>query len=151
MFIRLGDRGRPHQEDLERPGVGVLRNVVISNIAAKGADAIGCSITGPPGHLVERITLRDDHIEFAGGSAAEQARRVPEELPDKYPEYRMFDTLPAYGFYLRHTRGIRMDGVSLVTKTPDARPAIAQDDVEACTLTGIVENAADHSRGKREP
>lgn len=151
VFIRLGDRGRPHQEGLERPGIGALRNVVISNITATGADAIGCSITGLPGHPVEHIILRDVRIEFAGGGTAEQAQRIPGELPDKYPEYRMFDTLPAYGFYLRHARNVSMDGVSLVTKTPDARPAIVQDDVEACTFTGIVENAADHSQEKKQP
>lgn len=141
LFVRLGDRARPYQEGMDRPGVGTLRNIMLSNITATGADAIGCSVTGLPGHPVENVSLRDIRIEFAGGGTTEQAQRVPEELPDKYPEYRMFDALPAYGLYLRHVRDIRLDGVSLVTKTPDARPAIVQDDVEGCILTGIVENA----------
>lgn len=141
VFIRLGNRARPYQKDMEAPGVGALRNVSLSTIVATGADATGCSITGLPGHPVENISLRDIRITFAGGGTEEDAKRIPEELPEKYPEYRMFGTLPAYGFYIRHARDIRLDDVSLTTDTADARPAIVQEDVEGLALTEIRDNS----------
>lgn len=141
VFIRLGNRARPYQKDMNAPGVGTLRNVSLSTIVATGAAMTGCSITGLPGHPVENISLRDIRIVFAGGGTEEETKRIPEELPEKYPEYRMFGTLPAYGFYIRHARDIRMDGVSLTTDTADARPAIVQEDVEGLALAGIRDNS----------
>lgn len=128
VFVRLGDRARPFMAGMERPGAGVLRNVSISHIVATGADQIGCSITGLPGHCVENVAISDVRIEFAGGGTADDAARVPDELPEKYPEYRMFGTLPAYGFYVRHARNVRLVDVSVSTRTPDARPPLVQED-----------------------
>ena len=34
----------------------------------------------------------------------------------------MFGVLPAHGLYVRLARGVRIDGLSLKTDTPDARP-----------------------------
>lgn len=140
IFIRLGNRARPYQEGMTPPGVGVLRNVSISTIIATGADGTGCSITGLPGHPVENVVLRDVRIEFAGGGTEADAKRIPEEKPDRYPEYKMFGPLPAYGFYLRHANGIRMDGISLTTKADDARPSIVQEDVEDLTIDYLEDN-----------
>ncbi len=141
IFIRLGNRARPYQKEMDAPGIGALRNISLSNIVATGAGTVGCSITGLPGHPVENIVLRDVRIEFAGGGTEEDAKRVPDELPDKYPEYKMFGTLPAYGFYLRHAKNIRMDGISLTTKTDDARPSLAYEDVENLTVNTLVDNS----------
>ena len=44
LFIRLGDRGRPFTEGQERPGVGTLRDVTVSNVYATAAGNIGCPI-----------------------------------------------------------------------------------------------------------
>ena len=135
IFVRLGNRVRPFQDGMERPGTGVLRNVSISDVVATGADVVGCSITGLPGHPVENVSLRNVRIVFAGGGTAEFAGRVPPEQEEKYPEYRMFEELPAYAFYCRHARGISLDGVSVAVQQPDARPALVCDDVQALTVT----------------
>jgi len=134
IFIRLGDRGRPYHDGMDRPGVGRLRNVSISHVIATGADVTGCSITGLSGHPVEGIALSDIRIEFAGGGTAEDAARVPDELPDKYPEYKMFGKLPAYGFFIRHADDVRLLDVSVTTGTPDARPALVSADCRRLEL-----------------
>jgi hypothetical protein len=41
----------------------------------------------------------------------------------------MFGDLPAYGFYLRHLKGIVMDDLRLSFNSPDNRPALLLDDV----------------------
>jgi hypothetical protein len=130
VFVRLGNRARPFKEGMEKPGIGRLRNVLISNVQASGANKVGCSITGLPGRPVENITL--DHIrsEFTGGGTLEDARSQVPENPDKYPEYSMFGVLPAYGFYCRHARNITFDHVETSLASPDQRPALVSEDVE---------------------
>lgn len=134
IFVRLGNRARPFQDGTEKPGMGALRNVSINNVVATGADRVGCSITGLPGFPVENVSLSNIRIEFSGGGTTEMAGSTPAEQEEKYPEYRMFGELPAYGFYCRHARGISLDGVSVTVKEPDARPALVCDDVEVLAV-----------------
>jgi len=42
----------------------------------------------------------------------------------------MFGTLPAYGIYLRHIKGLTFEDVTLETSAPDLRPALDGEDVE---------------------
>jgi len=76
------------------------------------------------------LNLNDVRLEFVGGGTAEQARRIPEELPAAYPEFKMFGPLPAHGLYCRHVRSLRLRDVKLVCDKPDPRPPIVCSDVE---------------------
>ena len=49
----------------------------------------------------------------------------------------MFGTLPAYGFYLRHARGVTLDNVRLRYEGTDARPALVCDDVADLDLFAL--------------
>jgi polygalacturonase len=129
LFVRLGDRARPFVEGQPRPPVGTLRGVQISNIQGTATQKTGCAIAGLPGHPVEDVWLENIRLQFPGGGADTDARRVPPEEADKYPEYKMFGTLPAFGMYCRHVRGLRTQGLALSTAKPDARPAVAYEDV----------------------
>lgn len=129
VFIRLGNRARPVSAGSPRPGTGKMSGIMICNIQARNAGKTGCAVSGIPGSSIEDITLKDIHISFAGGKGKNPDSHVPEELPDKYPEYSMFGDLPAYGFYLRHIKGIVMDDLRLSFNSPDNRPALLLDDV----------------------
>lgn len=136
IFVRLGNRARPIP-DLPPPGMGVLRNVMISNIQATACDEIGCSITGIPGFPVENITLNNIRLEFCGGGTAEDAmREIPEKI-DAYPSGRMFGTLSAYGFFCRHARNLRLHDIDLAFDLEDQRPAIVCDDVRDLDLGSL--------------
>ena len=53
-------------------------------------------------------------------------------MPEKetaYPKGSMFGTLPAYGFFCRHTSGLRLHNLELACVKDDARPALIADDV----------------------
>lgn len=130
IFVRLGNRARPFTEGGPKPGMGRLRHVVISNVQAVGANNTGCSITGLPGHPVEDVTLDNVRLSFAGGGTPVDAQRKIEENADKYPEYRMFGTLPAYGFYCRHARNLTFRNVETRFDAPEARPGLVTEDVE---------------------
>ena len=134
IFIRLGNRARPFQRDMDRPGIGALRDVTLSHIQATGADRTGCVITGLPDHPVQNISLSDIRLGFAGGGDEEDSRRNITEKPEAYPEYKMFGILPAYGFYCRHARNVKFCDVEVGSSAPDARPSLYCEDVDGLQL-----------------
>ncbi|ULT40933.1 hypothetical protein KRR40_40470 [Niabella defluvii] len=71
LYIRLGNRARKHTESASEPGVGILRDVVISNIVAYHTGNFGGSITAIPGHYVENVSL--SNIRFHNKGLCKQA------------------------------------------------------------------------------
>lgn len=150
IFLRLGNRARPYlasgpgggggthqlEPGMTAPGIGRFRNVHIAQVSGDGADAIGCAISGLPGHPIENVRLQGIRLEFAGGGTTANVQRQIPEAAAAYPEYAMFGRLPAYGFYARHVRNLVLDGVELVLASPEQRPALVCDDVEILELTG---------------
>ena len=124
IFMRLGNRGR----DMDIPVPGSLKNVIISNIVATGAEQ-ACPITGIPGFRIQDVILDNIRITYKGGGTIEQTNtEVPEHIA-KYPEAKMFGVLPAYGFYCRHVEGLKMQDVKLTYNSPDYRHALVCQDV----------------------
>ncbi|SEI45990.1 Polygalacturonase [Dyadobacter koreensis] len=123
LFVRLGYRARKHIGSASTPGLGKIRNVSISDVVATGAGITGCSFSGIGRAPIENLSLRNISVEFAGGGLNSDAERIIEELEDSYPEGTMFGNLPAYGFYVRHAKDIKMSGITLRYKTGEQRPA----------------------------
>ncbi len=142
IFIRLGDRGRPFEPAQARWPAGHLRNVTISNVQATGESQSTCSITGLAERPVENVLLSNIHLQFAGGGAVEQTTREIPEKRDAYPEHSMFGALPAFGFYVRHARGLTMENIRLATTKPDQRHSLGVDDAEDVALHGLRAPAA---------
>lgn len=137
VFIRLGNRARPINDSLSKPGMGKLYHVIIDNIQGTNIGKTGCSITGLPGYMAEDISLSNISLTFEGGGTEENARRDIPELPAAYPEFEMYGTLPAYGFYCRHCKNISFTGIELGYDKQDLRPAFFCDDVSDLQVTGI--------------
>jgi len=93
-------------------------------------------ITGLPGHPVEDVVLENITVSFAGGGKASGDLASVPEKEKAYPEYRMFGLLPAYGFFCRHVRGLRLSRVQVNTVQADARPALVCQDVSGLELFG---------------
>jgi hypothetical protein len=130
LFVRLGNRARPFKNDMEKPGMGIMRNITISNIEATGANPTGCAISGLSEAKIENLTLSNVRLSFeGGGTKADAAREIPEK-PADYPEYSMFGTLSAYGLYCRHVKGLKLLNVQLQLEKPDQRHAVVFEDVE---------------------
>ena len=144
--MRLGDRGRVYRENMPRPGVGIFRNVTISNVSATGADSTGCSITGLPGHPVENVTLSGIRIRFRGTGNYLPADHPVPELPSEYPESTMFGSLPAYGFYIRHGDNIRVSDLELICDKGDPRTALICSDLKDLEIGGLrIKNAGNQN------
>jgi polygalacturonase len=137
IFLRLGNRARPAYEGAPAPTLGSFRNVMITDIQAVGADAVGCAIAGLPERAIENVTLSNIRIGFAGGGTQADATREIPELPANYPEYRMFGKLPAYGFYCRHVKNLRLLDTQVSLAKEEARPALVGDDVSGLGISGF--------------
>jgi polygalacturonase len=156
FFLRLATRMRGPTGT----PVGTLRRVSISNVNVYDADPRYASIiAGVPGHPVEDVRFSNVRILYRGGltldvAAAQPANLVnnffrppggnpprdPYAVPEReamYPEPSLFGVLPAYGFYIRHATGVRMDGVEVGFMTPDTRPAFVLDDVRDADFHGV--------------
>jgi len=126
IFMRLGSRMRGPQG---RP-VGKLRRVTISNLVASNtAGRYASIITGIPGHDIEDIKISDVHILSEGGGTKEDAAIAPPEREKGYPEPTMFGTMPCYGFYIRHVKGIAVSNVETSYAQEDMRPCFVLDRV----------------------
>jgi polygalacturonase len=134
IFMRLGNRARPFKKDMETPGIGVMRNITISNIEATGANPMGCAISGLPEAKIENVTLNNLRLSFEGGGTKVDAEREIPEKPAAYPEYSMFGRLSAYGLYCRHIKGLKMFNIQLQLKSPDQRHAVVLEDVEEALI-----------------
>ncbi|MCC6124290.1 MAG: glycoside hydrolase family 28 protein [Pirellulales bacterium] len=66
IVVHLNDRGRMYRDDLPKPAVGILRNVILSNIAATDAKA-AISVSGLPGRPIENLQLSNIHVTLAKG------------------------------------------------------------------------------------
>ena len=137
IFIRLGNRARPFKENMAKPGMGKLSDVIISNVQATNVGNTGCSITGLPGYPAENITLENIRLTFQGGGTRDLVTRKVPEIPETYPEFGMFGKLPAYGFYCRHAENLTFNNVEVDFIDPDARPAIVFDDINCLDLSKI--------------
>jgi hypothetical protein len=75
------------------------------------------------------VQLSNIRIYAKGGGTKEQAALDPPERENIYPEPTMFGELPAYGFFIRHIKGLQMRDVEVSYLTPDQRPAFVLNDV----------------------
>lgn len=149
IFIRLGSRMRAP----EGTPVGSIRRVTITNVVAYDADPrYGSIISGIPGHDVEDVTLDNIRLVYRGGLNLDQVAKQPSDLvnafffrasggvppreafdtPERekeYPEPSMFGLMPAYGFFIRHAKGVDLTDVQVTNLKEDGRPAFVLDGV----------------------
>lgn len=140
IFLRLGARNRGPKETTK---VGAMRRVIISNVVVYNADPKYSSIiSGIPGYLIEDVQLSNIRVYAKGGGTKEQAALEPPERETIYPEPSMFGELPAYGFFIRHVKGLQMRDVEVSYLNPDLRPAFVLNNVQGAEFI--------HVKAKRE-
>jgi polygalacturonase len=157
IFIRLGSRMRAP----EGTAIGSIRRVSISDVIVYDADPrYGSIVSGIPGHDVEDVRLNNIRIIYRGGLNLDQVAKQPPDLvntfffrasggvppreafdtPERekeYPEPSMFGMLPAYGFFIRHARGIELTNVEVGFMREDRRPAFVLDQVNGASFQNV--------------
>jgi hypothetical protein len=115
-------------------------------------------IAGIPGHQVEDVKFSNIRIVAKGGFSLDEAAKQPADMvntffsrqlggmpartdpmavPEQekgYPEPSIFGILPAWGFFIRHAKGIELDGIDLSTIQEDKRPAFVLIDTQGFVL-----------------
>jgi polygalacturonase len=141
FFLRLGSRMRGPQG----APVGELRRVTISNVIVYNADPRYASlISGIPGHDIQDLRMGNIRIYYKGGGTKQQAALEPPEKETDYPEPTMFGEIPAYGFFIRHVRGLEMSDVEVSYLKDDARPPFIISDAKGVDLRHL---RMQHSEG----
>lgn len=136
ILVRLGTRNRTYRQDA-LVNQGMLKDVMFSQIQGTRISSLGNAISGVPGLDIEHVVLRDINLEFEGGGTAEDAQRSVPENEAGYPGVKLFGTLPAYGFFVRHAKGVVMENLRLSFSADDHRPAIVGEAVEGLEISGL--------------
>lgn len=135
FFLRLGARVRGPKDTTT---VGELRRVNINNVVVYNADPKYASIiSGIPGHYIEDVKLSNIRVFYQGGGTKEQAALEPPEKENEYPEPTMFGEMPAYGFFIRHVKGLEMNDVAVSYMKDDARAPFWLSDVKGADFFRI--------------
>ena len=126
IYITTGKRNRgPNVATNSR-----LKNILISNVIADGVDKMSSiQIWGLPEQPVEGIRLENIRITNKGGGTAKDAAIDPKEIGVNYPDPLHVGTLPAYGVYARHVKGLELANVNVDFIADDLRPAASFVDV----------------------
>ena len=133
IFIRLGKR----QRGPEGTPLAKVRRIIIDNVVVSGAHHEYASIiAGLAESQVEDVRLSNIRIHYNGGGTKADAERAIPENEKNYPEPSMFGVTPAYGFFVRHVRGIAFTNVDVSFEKDDARPAFFLDDVTNAAFVG---------------
>jgi len=134
IFLRLGSRMRGPAG----VPVGKLRRVNISDIVVSNTAARYASIiSGIPDHNVEDVRVSNITVLHPGGGTREDAALVPPEKENAYPEPTMFGSMPAYGFYIRHTARIELNHIDVRYEKEDLRPPFVLEEVEEADFLHI--------------
>ena len=140
IFLRLGKRMRGP----EGVPVGNLHRIIISNIVVYNAVPKHCvMIMGLPEKDIEDILLENIKIYYQGGGTKEQSEIVPREDETVYPEPDRFGIMPAYGFFIRHVKGIKINDVDVSYMNEEMRSPFILNDVEKAEFNFINAQHAD--------
>ena len=135
IFLRLGSRNRGPKETTQ---TGAMRRVMISNVVVYNADPKYSSIiSGIPGYVIEDVRLHNIRVYARGGGTKEQAALEPPEREAIYPEPTMFGDMPAYGFFIRHIKGLQMRDVEVSYLNADLRPAFVLNNVSGAEIIHV--------------
>jgi hypothetical protein len=121
---------------------GFLFDNILSESDTPGKNSV-IIISGMPGGPIEDITFSNIHMTNTGGGTSEDADRrklnefTPEILNGWWPEVSLIGTVPAYGIYARHIKGLKMKDVSFASTGIDLRPAVVLDDVSVASLSAV--------------
>jgi len=111
------------------------RNILISNVIADGVDKLsGIQIMGLPEQPIEGVRLENIRLVNQGGGSAQDAVNTPRELGTGYPEPSKLGTMPAYGIFARHVKGLELANINVSFEKSDLRPAAAFTDIDGLEI-----------------
>ena len=113
---------------------------MISNVVVYNADSHFASIiSGVPGKIIEDVQLNNIRIYYRQmDSSFDKIPTIVPENEKQYPEPAKMGIMPAYGFFIRHVKGIKFNNVEVSYLGKEVRPAIILDDVKDIELFRVI-------------
>lgn len=142
LYVRLGNRARKHTESAPEPGMGSMKNIVISNIVAYNTGNYGGSITAIPGYYVENVSLNNIQFYNKGGIRKGDYKAEVNQVPEDekgYPQPTVWKELPASALFIRHAKNIQVNGLMLHSYAPDIRSPVVAVDVHGLQISNIAQ------------
>ena len=131
IYLTTGKRNRSPSVT----GPSRMRNILISNVIADGVGKMsGIQMMGLPEQPIEGVRLENIRLTSHGGGTEKDAAINPKELGNGYPEPGKIGTLPAYGIYARHIKGLELANISVNFITNDLRSAATFVDVQGLEI-----------------
>ena len=143
IYLTTGKRNRT-------PGVTTnsrMKNILISNVIADGVGKMsGIQIMGLPEQPIEGVRLENLRLTSNGGGTTADAAINPKELGTIYPEPGRIGTLPAYGIYARHVKGLELSNITVNFSTNDLRSAASFADIDGLEIDNFKPQVADGAK-----
>ncbi|MDD4993615.1 MAG: hypothetical protein PHR83_15425 [Paludibacter sp.] len=140
IYIATGKRNRT-------PGLTTnsrMKNVLISNVIADGVEMMsGIQVMGLPEQPIEGVRLENIRLISKGGGTAKDAEIKPREIGTGYLEPYKIGTLPAYGVYARHVKGLELANITTNFIQKDLRPAAMFVDIQGLEIDNFKPQVAD--------
>lgn len=121
-------------EPLKRMHGFYFNNIIADN--SKGDKNSAIFITGLPNYKIEDVSIKNVRFIVSGGGTKKDAAKIDsvkeftsEVMGIHSPEFYSIGTLPAFGIYVRHTAGLHLENINLITINEDERPPVVLDDV----------------------
>lgn len=112
--------------------------VSISGVYARNVGPIACAIGGYASNPIKNIRLNDITIVCGKPGTQDDLNRDVPDKPELYPCNRTFGcNLPAFGFFVRHARNIRLSDIRLVGAEGESRPPVVCEDVKGLRVRDL--------------
>ena len=133
IFIRGGERyGRLWGIPVNNKWI--LRDILVEDVTGCAESSVASSITGAGKCRPTNVTLRNVKIVCKGAGDLYVPAPVP-EASGTYPSSVIFGNgLPAWGLYVRHADGVRLENVDFKLTGADKREKIVTDDADVQVL-----------------
>jgi len=137
IYIRLGNRARPHTPGALVDKIGAVKNISISNVTAYDAGTWGSSITGLKGHPIKNVSLSNIQLYSKGGLKMGDFSKTVEEDEKGYPHAVTYGNLPSHSLFIRHAEGISITNLNIATENEDVRFPIIVDDIKGLQIKNV--------------
>jgi hypothetical protein len=118
--------------------MGTFKRVNISNVVIHNAPKEqSVIIAGVPGHPIEDVKIDNVRIYYEGGGTSEMATTQPSDMVTAYPEPQNHGPMPAYGFFIRHVKGLEVSDVMVTYEKDDVRPPFVVEQARGVSFVNV--------------